>query len=76
MATPHVAGVIALMWSVNPRLRGDVRRTARILRETAAAPTGTPDGRNGECGGPANLWGAGVVDAGRAVRAARTLTPR
>jgi subtilisin family serine protease len=72
MAAPQVTGVIALMWSVNPRLRGDVDRTARILRETAAPPTGTPDGRDDACGGPENLWGAGIVDAARAVTAARS----
>jgi hypothetical protein len=76
MATPHVAGVIALLWSLNPRLRGDVDRTVRILRETAAPPTGTPDGRDDACGGPANLWGAGVVNAAAAVRAARAPLPR
>ena len=31
---PHVAGVVALMWSANPRLIGDIG-TGAILRETA-----------------------------------------
>ena len=35
MAGPHVAGVVALMWSANPHLIGDIERTAQILRETA-----------------------------------------
>jgi subtilisin family serine protease len=35
MAGPHVAGVVALMWSANPQLIGNIERTARILRETA-----------------------------------------
>nr|WP_301547587.1 S8 family serine peptidase [Micromonospora sp. C95] len=73
MATPQVAGVVALMWSVNPELVGDLDRTRRILRETAE-PIGTSDsagGQTDECGGPANLVGAGLVDAYAAVSAAR-----
>jgi subtilisin family serine protease len=38
MAGPHVAGTVALMWSANPRLIGDVERTEQILRETARPP--------------------------------------
>ncbi|MET8911069.1 S8 family serine peptidase [Micromonospora sp. NPDC004551] len=68
MATPQVAGVVALMWSANPALVGDLDRTRRILAETATpatAPTDAP------CGGARNLVGAGLVDAYAAVRAAR-----
>lgn len=35
MAGPHVAGVVALMWSANPKLIGDIDRTEQILIETA-----------------------------------------
>jgi subtilisin family serine protease len=35
MAGPHVAGVVALMWSANGRLIGDIERTEQILRQTA-----------------------------------------
>lgn len=35
MAGPHLAGTVALMWSANPALRGDVARTRAILQETA-----------------------------------------
>jgi subtilisin family serine protease len=35
MAGPHVAGVVALLWSANPALIGDIERTEAILRETA-----------------------------------------
>ncbi|WP_326562304.1 S8 family serine peptidase [Micromonospora sp. NBC_01796] len=74
MATPHVAGVVALMWSANPALVGDLDRTWRILRQTAT-PVPSPDGGSTvsepTCGLPSNLTGAGLVDAYAAVRAAQ-----
>ncbi len=36
MAGPHVAGVVALVWSANPALIGDVARTEQLLCETSA----------------------------------------
>ncbi|MGC4894939.1 S8 family serine peptidase [Micromonospora sp. DT31] len=71
MATPQVAGVVALMWSANPALLGDLDRTRAILRETAT-PVPPPGGRTDDCGGAANVSGAGLVNAYAAVRAART----
>lgn len=41
MAGPHVAGVVALMWSANPALVGDIARTEQILRETAVPFAGS-----------------------------------
>ncbi len=35
MAGPHVAGVVALMWSANPALKGDIAHTTAILTGTA-----------------------------------------
>ncbi|WP_089015897.1 S8 family serine peptidase [Micromonospora inositola] len=72
MATPQVAGVVALMWSANPALVGDLARTRRILRDTATPAGVRPDDSTARrCGGDADLVGAGLVDAYAAVRAAR-----
>jgi len=73
MAGPHVAGVVALMWSANPRLIGDIEATERILVETA---TPYDYGVHGipPCGDPAvtpdNAVGYGLVNAYEAVKAA------
>jgi subtilisin family serine protease len=69
MATPHVAGVVALMWSAQPALIGEVDTTSRILRDTAR-PVEIDDGP--ACDGDAALVGAGLVDAHAAVTAALT----
>ncbi len=72
MATPQVAGVVALMWSANPALVGDLARTRQILRETATPAGVRPDDAQARrCGTDADLVGAGLVDAYAAVRAAR-----
>lgn len=71
MASPHVAGVVALMWSANPRLIGNIDRTMEIIHETAE-----PRSNSETCGGipagtfPNNTWGYGMVDAYHAVEAA------
>jgi serine protease AprX len=64
MASPHVSGVIALLWSAVPSLRGDIQRTEALLQMSADHET-TTDG----CGGdtpasiPNNTFGYGVVNA-------------
>ncbi len=74
MAAPHVAGVVALMWSANPALRGNVAATERILLETASpyhgAPTACGDGQT-----PDPATGYGVVNAYEAVKAALAWQP-
>jgi subtilisin family serine protease len=65
MATPHVAGVVALMYSANPKLIGNIPRTSEILRRTA-----TPISAPNACGGLPDTVGAGEVNALAAVRAA------
>lgn len=68
MAAPHVAGVVALLWSARPELIGDVAATQRLLRQTA-----TPLTVKDDCGDPQRVVGAGLVNAAAAVKAARKL---
>lgn len=69
MAGPHVAGVVALMWSANPGLIGDIPATEEILNRTAQ----TYDSWLPDCvspGRPNNAVGYGILDAYSAVKAA------
>lgn len=66
MAGPHVAGVVALMWSANPELIGDIDRTEQILSESAAPYEG-PLPACVAPGWPNNAVGYGVVNAYQAV---------
>ncbi len=68
MAGPHVVGVVALMWSANPELVGDIELTRRILEETARPYSGTIL----DCG-PLNTVGYGIVNAYQAVQAAQKI---
>jgi subtilisin family serine protease len=50
MASPHTAGAVALLWSCNPSLIGQINATFQVLQNTAhAAPAGNcgvpPDGQ-------------------------------
>jgi subtilisin family serine protease len=70
MAGPHVAGVVALMWSAQPKLIGNIDRTTQILIDTARPYTGTLDSCSGNSHTPNNDAGYGIVDAYAAVQAA------
>jgi subtilisin family serine protease len=69
MAGPHIAGVVALLWSAQPKLIGDIDKTEQILIETARPYDGGCD--SGEL--PNDDTGYGVVDAYAAVQAALAL---
>lgn len=69
MAGPHVVGVVALMWSANSKLIGDIDRTEQILIDTARPYTGQWEGCF-EGGTPSDAVGYGLVDAYAAVKAA------
>ena len=67
MATPHVAGAVALLWSEAPSLIGDIDGTRALLDATAR------DVEDVHCGGTAdlnNVWGQGKLDIMTAVDAA------
>jgi len=60
MASPHVAGAVALAWSAAPTLERDINATRALLDETAV------DTSDLTCGGTAddnNVWGEGKLDA-------------
>lgn len=64
MASPHVAGTVALMWSASPPLFGDVAATRAVLDQTAID---TSDLRCAGTPGNNNVWGQGRLDAFSAV---------
>ncbi len=64
MASPHLAGAVALMWSAAPSLVGDINATRGLLDQTAV------DTSDLTCGGTTannNVWGEGKLDAFAAV---------
>ncbi|MGI5190264.1 S8 family serine peptidase [Promicromonospora sp. CA-289599] len=59
MASPHLAGAVALLWSAAPVLVGDIEATKELLDGTST------DVADDTCGGtPAdnNVWGEGKLD--------------
>jgi subtilisin family serine protease len=78
MAGPHVAGVVALLWSARPQLVRDIAATKSILQNTAN-PTVIVSPQT--CGGtpstqiPNNSFGYGRVDALAAVNSVAGATP-
>lgn len=74
MATPHVAGAIALMLSAQPNLRGNVAAIEGILKDSAVH---VPLVACSSSGSPNNVFGYGRLDAKAAVDIAlTTFTPR
>jgi hypothetical protein len=71
MSGPHVVGVVALMWSANPALIGNIDRTEQILDQTAKPYTGTLPDCPQSNGSPSSAVGYGVVDAYAAVKMAQ-----
>lgn len=67
MAGPHAVGVVALMWSANPALIGDVERTEQILIQSAAPYSGELPNCPGAENTPSTAVGYGLLDAYAAV---------
>ena len=64
MASPHVAGTVALMWAADPTLVGNVALTEQILQDSAM-PLTSSETCGGVSGGaiPNNTYGWGRIDA-------------
>jgi subtilisin family serine protease len=59
MASPHLAGAVALLWSAAPVLVGDIEFTEQLLDQTST------DVADDSCGGTTadnNVWGEGRLD--------------
>jgi subtilisin family serine protease len=69
-SAPHVSGVVALMWSANPKLIGNIELTRQILEQTASPYTGIYPTCVTNQGTPNDGAGYGVLNAYEAVRAA------
>lgn len=70
MAGPHLVGVVALIWSAQPELIGDIDATEQLIIDTAQPYRG--DTSQGCFTGnlPNNAYGFGVVDVYEAVKQA------
>lgn len=68
MAGPHVAGQVALLWSANKNLIGNIEETIRIIRSSATAKT-TSESCGGVAGSkiPNNTYGHGLINVYKAV---------
>ena len=73
MASPHVAGAIALLWSADPRLRHEIDATEQTLNTTAVPRYATQCGDPDETV-PNNVYGWGRLDALAAVQRALSST--
>ncbi len=73
MASPHVAGAVALLWSARPDLIGEVATTEVLLNTTAAPRTSSQCGDEADAV-PNNVYGWGRLDAYAAVERAMSGT--
>ncbi len=64
MATPHVAGAVALLWSAHPELRNNIPATEDVLNSSAVHLNSTLCSSNGS---PNNVFGFGRLDIKAAV---------
>ena len=67
MASPHTAGLVALIWSAFPALVRDIPNTEKKLRPATLILNGGGCGGDGPRTHPNNQFGAGRADAFRAI---------
>jgi subtilisin family serine protease len=67
MAGPHVAGAVALLWSADPSLIGDIDKTEQLLTQSADPYTGIVSGCF-EGNAPNDAYGYGILDVYKAVK--------
>jgi len=70
MAGPHLVGVVALIWSAQPELIGDIDATEQLIIDTAQAYNGNTSVGCFTGAAPSNAYGYGVVDVYAAVKKA------
>jgi len=70
MAGPHIAGVVALIWSANPSLIGEIDLTEEIIINTATPYNGYLPVCPGVDQVPSTAYGFGIVNAYEAVKTA------
>ena len=67
MASPHTAGLVALIWSAFPALVRDIPNTEKKLRPATLILNPTAACGDGPRTHPNNMFGAGRADAFRAI---------
>jgi subtilisin family serine protease len=72
MATPHIAGAMALLWNAVPSLRHQLTDSRDALNNSAVHIAST---QCGDAGPPNNVYGWGRVDIFAAVGGTPTPTP-
>jgi subtilisin family serine protease len=70
MAGPHVVGAVALLWSAESSLIGDIDRTEQLLTQTADPYTGDTSVGCFQGDVPNDAYGYGILDVYQAVKAA------
>src|SRR5262245_9177809 len=72
MATPHIAGAVALLWSAHPELQNQIAASTAALNDSAVHIAST---QCGTAGPPNNVFGWGRVDILAAVGPGPSPTP-
>jgi len=70
MAGPHVVGAVALLWSAEPSLIGDIDRTEQLLIQSADPYTGDRSVGCFQGDIPNDAYGYGILDVYQAVKEA------